>query len=254
MWETFLLPLIGFVAIGSGIYSVWAHFFAAVTIYEHETALMYTKGKFDKNLPNGKYRYNKTTTEIFREDNRLRTMIVPGQEVLTQDHINIKVSFVMSWNLEDFQKARAVSHDFYSDLYSQLQMVIRKSLETYTLDEVLEKKHEAADKVLELMQPLAGDLGCSIKSVGVRDVMLPAALKRAYSGVIEAKKEAEREMEKVRGEQAVLRKLANLSQMVTDNPGLLELRTLQAFSGSDNVSVVLGDATLGMPTAKKKKA
>ncbi|QKK06238.1 MAG: slipin family protein [Pseudomonadota bacterium] len=252
MWESVLFPLILSLALFWGISLVWKYFFSSVTVYEYETVLMYKKGQFAGKLKTGKHRYNKFHTEIFREDNRLRTMITAGQEILTQDHINVKVSFVMSWQLEDFQKAREISRDFYGDLYTQLQMAIRQSLEDFTLDDLLEKKHDASEKVLTLVRPFAEDLGCSVKTVGVRDIMLPAALKRAYSGVIEAKKDAAREMEKARGEQAVLRKLANLSQMVSSNPGLLELRTLQAFSNSDNVSVILGENALTVPVQKKK--
>lgn len=91
-----------------------------------------------------------------------------------------------------------------------------------------------------------------VEKAMIRDVILPAALKKAYSGAVEARKHAEREMEIARGEQAVLRKLANLTKMLADNPGLLQLRTLQAFSNSEHVNVTLGDGLFAPVTRDKQ--
>jgi hypothetical protein len=79
-----------------------------------------------------------------------------------------------------------------------------------------------------------------VEAVALRDVMLPAPLKRAYAAEVEARKEAAGALEKARGEQAVLRKLANLAKMVEESPGLMDLRALQAFADSPHVHVALG--------------
>lgn len=256
MWEFIIIIVVVLLAIGAighMIHVIFDRLIGVITIYDHQTGLRYNQGKFDKKLEAGKYYYFKPDSEIVVEDTRLRSLTAPGQEILTKDNVNIKISMVMSWSVTDFLKSRNASQYYYTDLYDAFQMAIRQSVEEYELDELLANRNIAVEKIMEVLKPLAKDLGVEVKSVGVRDIMLPAALKRAYSGALEARKDAEREIEKARGEQAVLRKLSNLAKMVEDNPGLMQLRTLQAFSESENVSVFLGDGfSMDKATGTKK--
>ena len=241
MYETIIVPLCMLAVVCWSFYFLCNYLFGTIIIYDHETGLLYNKGRFRKKLESGKHFYFKPNTLCFREDNRLRTTTAAGQEILTKDNINIKISLVMTWSLQDFLKARNMSQDYFGDLYTQFQMAIRQAVEGYELDALLEKRDAATNKTLEIIRPYAAELGIEVKSVGVRDIILPATLKKAYSGALEARKDSEREIEKARGEQAVLRKLANLAKMIPENPGLLQLRTLQAFSKSENITVFLGD-------------
>jgi len=222
-------------------YAIWRRSFETITIYDYEAALLYKKGCFQKKLEPGQHSYYVSNTEIYKEDTRLSTMIAAGQEVLTKDNINIKISISMTWFLQDYLKAYKTSQNHHSDLYSQFQMVIRQAIEDQELDSILENRNIVAEKTMELLRPFATEIGIEIKTIALRDIMLPAVLKKAYSGALEARKDIEREIERARGEQAIFRKLANLSKMLSDNPSLLQLRTLQAFSESQNVSVFLGD-------------
>lgn len=67
--------------------------------------------------------------------------------------------------------------------------------------------------------------------------MLPANLKKAFAGILEAKKEAQKQLEKARGEQAVLRNLANSSAMFDGNPMLLQARIIQSLSNGNNTVI-----------------
>jgi hypothetical protein len=89
-----------------------------------------------------------------------------------------------------------------------------------------------------------------VSGLAVRDVMLPANLKKAYSGALEAQKEAQKNLEKARGEQAVLRSLANSSKLYEEHPSLLQARVIQALANGNN-SIVFG-ADDKMSIAKKK--
>ena len=63
-------------------------------------------------------------------------------------------------------------------------------------------------------------------------MMVPGELKRLLAGVVAARKEGEVSLERVRGETAALRSLANAGRLVEDNPGVLQLRMLQQLGGS----------------------
>ena len=72
-----------------------------------------------------------------------------------------------------------------------------------------------------------GEIGIELLSVDVRDVMVPAELKRAYAAVVAARQEGAVSLERARGETAALRSLANAGRLLDDHPGLLSLRLVQ---------------------------
>ena len=74
----------------------------------------------------------------------------------------------------------------------------------------------------------------------VRDVMVPSELKRAYAGIVAARREGEAALERARGEQAALRALANAGRLLEENPGLLQLRVLQQLGASSGNTIMLG--------------
>ena len=63
--------------------------------------------------------------------------------------------------------------------------------------------------------------------------MVPGELKRAFAGIVAARREGEAALERARGETAALRSLANAGRLIEDNPGLLQLRILQQLGGVD---------------------
>ena len=70
--------------------------------------------------------------------------------------------------------------------------------------------------------------------------MVPSELKRAFAGIVAARREGEAALERARGETAALRSLANAGRMIEDNPGLLQLRILQQLGGSSGNTIMLG--------------
>src|SRR4051812_50217013 len=76
--------------------------------------------------------------------------------------------------------------------------------------------------------------------VDVRDIMVPTELKRAFAGIVAARREGEAALERARGETAALRSLANAGRLVEDNPGLLQLRILQQLGASSGNTIMLG--------------
>jgi hypothetical protein len=76
--------------------------------------------------------------------------------------------------------------------------------------------------------------------VDVRDVMVPSELKRAYAGIVAARREGEAALERARGEQAALRALANAGRLLEASPGLLQLRVIQQVGASSGNTIMLG--------------
>lgn len=175
-----------------------------VTVFEYEKALKYNKGKYIKILEPGKYFIFSPNVSVVKVDVRPKFISIPGQEVMSSDGISIKVSIAAEYEINAPYLALNKVEDIISSREEINKLLMEKSYE----------------KSLEL--------GLNLKSVGVKDIMLPGELKKIFSQVIQARKESLALLEKARGETATLRNLANASKLIADNPALMKLKLLQS--------------------------
>jgi regulator of protease activity HflC (stomatin/prohibitin superfamily) len=77
----------------------YARFVATVTVYEYERGLRFHRGRFDRVLGPGLYRYLPRSTRIQKIDVRPTQVAVPGQEVLSADGVAVKASVAATYQL-----------------------------------------------------------------------------------------------------------------------------------------------------------
>jgi len=242
-----LLSLLLIVGLALYFYSL----LGKTTVFEFQRGLLFTRGKFVKMLAAGRYRYLRSISQIVVLDVRRKYFTIPGQEVLTKDNVNIKISLTGFYEITDVYKAYTKSESYQSELYDMAQIALRNLVAGYEIDALLEAREKIGELLLSQIGGKLDALGLKVEIIGIRDIMLPGALKSAYAGAVEAKKDALKQLEKARGEQAVLRSLANSAKMLEENPGLLSLRMLQAISNSSGNTVVFGSG--GEPVLAAKK-
>ncbi len=184
--------------------------------------------------------YFKPNSSIEIIDMRKSLVTLSGQEILTKDNVNIKVTQVTFYNVADPEKTR-LSEDYFGEFYNLCQIVLRQVIGSISLEEFLDAKNAAEQQMLQIISEPAADLGLSVSRLAIKDIILPGNLRKAFSGILEAQKDAQRQLEKARGEQAVLRKLANSSGMYESNPALLQARLIQALSSGNNSIVFTSD-------------
>ncbi len=223
------------------------------TVYSWQTALRFTDGAFDGLLAPGRYRHLKRRTTLRIVDTRKQLVTIPGQEILTRDNINIRITLVAGFSIDDPVKALTEVANYHTDFYMRAQLVLRARISDLTLDDVLVARAAFDEILLADAQPEAEALGLSLHSLAIKDIMLPGNLKRAYAGVLEAKKEAERLLENARGETAVLRSLANSSKAYAGNPTLLQARIIQSLGSGGNSIVFAADPAQPVTVRPKGK-
>jgi len=72
-------------------------------------------------------------------------------------------------------------------------------------------------------------MGLCIRSIGLRDIILPGDMKTLLNQVIGAQKEAEANLIRRREETASVRSQANTAKLLADNPQLARLRELEVL-------------------------
>jgi regulator of protease activity HflC (stomatin/prohibitin superfamily) len=137
-------------------------------------------------------------------------------------------------------------------LYADVQLALRQVVSTLSAEDFLSKKSGFAPELQHLLDERFQSVGLKLERADVRDVMLPADLKRAYTDALKSKQESHAALERARSETAALRTLANAAKLMRDNPELLSLRYLQTLA---EVGAGVGNTlVLGLADADKLQA
>jgi len=212
---------------------------AIVTVHDYQRGLRYRRGRFSGLVDPGIHFVLRPFSEVFILDGRPTFLTLEGQEILTADVVPIKVSLAARYVVGDPVAAVTGEQSYAMALRLELQLGLREALAGRTADQLLADRAAIGPAVLERTASRLARIGIELLSVEVRDLMVSGELKRAFAGVVTARKEGEAALERARGETASLRNLANAGRMVEDNPGLLQLRMLQQLGASPGSSVVL---------------
>jgi regulator of protease activity HflC (stomatin/prohibitin superfamily) len=165
--------------------------------------------------------------ELF--DRRVQAMEVSGQEILTRDKVSLRVNLTALWQVLDVVKARGALTDFVDYVYKELQFALRESVGARTLDELLGDKGVLDREIGEVLRTKIEEHGLAVRSVGVKDVILPGEMKTILNQVVEAEKIAQANLIKRREETAATRSLLNTARLMDENPTLLRLKELETL-------------------------
>jgi regulator of protease activity HflC (stomatin/prohibitin superfamily) len=212
---------------------------SVVTVRDYQRGVRFSRGRLTGLVSSGSHLIVRPFTEIDVVDARPTTLLVEGQEVMTADGVAIKVTLAARYVVGDPVAATTGDADFRRAIYLMLQLAIRDAVAVRTLDEALAGRREVGQVVHEACASDLATLGIELLTVAVRDLMVPGDLKRAFAGVVGARKEGEAALERVRTETAALRNLANAGRLVEGSPGLLQLRILQQLGASTGNTVML---------------
>ena len=211
-----------------------------VTVHDYERGLRYSRGRFRGLVAAGTHVGLRGMTEVRVLDARPTFLVVEGQEVMTAEGVPVRVSIAARYVVADPVAAATADADFRRSTYLLLQLGLRDALVTMTLDDALARRRELGPAVSDRCASDLATLGVELLAVVVRDLMVPGELKRAFAGVITARKDGEAALERTRTETAVLRSLANAGRLVEEHPGLIQLRALQQIAGSTGNTLLVG--------------
>ena len=242
-WEIILIIVAATIAFWIAV-ALWSHFRRAFIVPEGYAGLLYRKGKFVELLAPGRHvRWGRFWT-IEAADTRKAFLPVAAQEILTADNVSVKVTLMVAYQVTDPMKAAHATQRWHDDVYNAAQVALRAVIGGIASDALLAQRLNIAAQLLERVQPQTAAVGVTVYAVEVKDVMLPADLKRAFADVLKAKQEGQAALERARGESAALRNLANAARVLEGNPALMNLRVLQSLSAAQNAGSTL---VLGVP-------
>lgn len=213
-----------------------------IVVQEWERVLLYRDGRCEELLGPGRHRRGRRRRAV-RVVVRPRLIVVPGQEVLTADGLSVKVSLTATLHVGDARRWVEAAETPDGFVYTALQIALREQVTGRALAELLADQGALAEAMRAPVAAAADAVGLVVDGVAVRDVMLPAELRRAAAEVAVARAQGQAALERARGEVAATRALANAARMLAEHPGLLQLRTLHAVEAGGATVVLTTGAT-----------
>jgi regulator of protease activity HflC (stomatin/prohibitin superfamily) len=215
---------------------------STVEVPDTAVGLLIVDGELREVLKPGLSAYWKyqRSLRVEQVDLRLQTLEVAGQEILTRDKVSLRLNLTALWQTVDAVKARATVSNLADYIYKELQLALRQAVGMRTLDELLADKGALDREVAAYADKLAVS-GLAVRSVGVKDVILPGEMKTILNQVVEAEKVAQANLIRRREETAATRSLLNTARLMEENPTLLRLKELETL---EKVTEKVGSLTV----------
>ena len=225
---------------------------------EGHVGLLYVDGELTRSLAPGFHAFfaveRGVSVELF--DTRVQTLEVSGQEILTKDKVSLRINLTATYQLTDVEKAIRETKDPLDHLYKEVQFGLRGAVGTRTLDALLEDKAAIDTSVADHLEEHFEAIGITVKSVGVKDIILPGDMKELLGKVVEAEKAAQANVIRRREETNATRSLLNTAKVMEKNAVALrlkELETLEKMTDKIGTISVFGglDSVTDMISMKK---
>ncbi|GAU05183.1 SPFH domain-containing protein/band 7 family protein [Burkholderia stabilis] len=197
----------------------------------YHVGMLKIDGKIERLLDAGVSAFWRFNRDVAVElvDLRVQALEVGGQEILTRDKVALRLNLSATWCYADVLHAFGQLQKPVEHLYRELQFALRAAVGTRSLDELLEDKQSIDDVVIAQVRTRLENSGVDVRSVGVKDIVLPGDMKTILAQVVEAEKAAQANVIRRREETAATRSLLNTAKVMEENPTALRLKELETL-------------------------
>jgi regulator of protease activity HflC (stomatin/prohibitin superfamily) len=185
--------------------------------------------------------------KVSHVDLKEQILDVSGQDIMTNDKVTLRLNALVTYRVVDPVRAVTEVDGAAQALYRSVQLALREAVGAKDLDALLSNKEWLAGELADRIRPRAAELGMTVVSAGIRDIILPGDMRELMNKVTEAKKAAEASLVTRREETAAMRMQANTAKILESSPTLMklkELEVLEKVAGKANLTVVLGESGL----------
>lgn len=195
----------------------------------YQKGLLFFDGTFQGVITPGAHYFWKGPVQVAVTlvDMRQLQIDMTGQEILTVDRVSVRINFVCQYRITDPEKAVLQIKSYEEQLYIALQLILREYVGTLSLDDLLQKKEEISQFVLERLKSKASGFGVEFTHAGVKDIVLPGDFKEIMNLVLIAERKAQANLITRREEIASTRSLLNTARLMDENPTLYRLKELE---------------------------
>jgi regulator of protease activity HflC (stomatin/prohibitin superfamily) len=179
--------------------------------------------------------------ELIRIDQRIITMDIPPQDIITRDNVSIKVNAVLYFRVVDPAQAVLTVENYLYATSQIAQTTLRSVCGEADLDDLLSKRDQINHRVQEILDRQTDPWGIKVTSVEVKDIDLPQEMRRAMAKQAEAERERRAKIIQAEGEFQAAEKLTAAAGIMAKEGISLQLRYLETLKqiSSENNSTIL---------------
>jgi regulator of protease activity HflC (stomatin/prohibitin superfamily) len=162
----------------------------------------------------------------------LQTQAVPvaSQQVITKDNVTVAVDAVAYFRVKDPVASVLKIQNWFNAAQLVAQTSLRSIIGRHELDQLLGERDRINSELKTALDEQTEAWGVQVDLVEVRDVGLPEQMQRAMARQAEAERERRAKVIAADGEFQASEKLAQAAQAMSENPGAMQLRTLQTMA------------------------
>lgn len=157
-------------------------------------------------------------------DQRVRVTDFHAETTLTRDTVPVNVDAVVYWMVWDVQKAALEVQDYIQAVGFVAQTGLRDTIGKHELADLLQHREKIGTALQQTLDEQTNPWGITCQSVGIKDIVIPAALEDAMSKQAQAERERQARIILGTAETEIAEKFAAASEYYRDNPVALQLR------------------------------
>jgi regulator of protease activity HflC (stomatin/prohibitin superfamily) len=159
-------------------------------------------------------------------DMRIQTTGITAEQALTRDMVSVGVDAIVFWQVEDAQWAAIRIANYVEAIERVAQTSLREMIGATELGALLSDRQAADEKLRADIASKTQTWGVAVRSVEIRDVVIPAALQDAMSRQAQAEREKHARVTLASAEQEIARQILEAAQLYETNPVALQLRQM----------------------------
>ena len=228
------------IAVGALALIVVAYFSLNV-LREYERGVVFRMGRAQPLRGPGLTALIPFVDRMIRVDQRVVTLTIPPQEVITRDNVPARVNAVVMFQVTDPVKA-ILGVENYAVATSQIaQTTLRSLLGRADLDTLLAHREDLNIDLRGIIETQSARWGVEVRVVEIKDVEIPESMQRAMAREAEAERERRAKIINARGELQASDELRQAAETLSRTPASLQLRYLQTLLelGADQNSTVV---------------
>jgi len=157
-------------------------------------------------------------------DQRIRVTDFKAEETLTKDTVPVNVDAIVYWTVWDVEKAALEVQEYERAVSYIAQTALREIIGKHELADLLQNREKIAEAMQLTLDEHTNPWGITCQTVGIKDVIIPAALADAMSKQAQAERERQARVILGTAETEIAEKFAKASEQYKNNPVALHLR------------------------------
>jgi len=198
-------------------------------VNQWQVGLRFTLGKYTGRMEPGISIVLPVLQQMVLIDTRIRNRDLPAQMVITRDNVTAMIDAVVYYKVVDPEKATLNVENYETAVRDRAKVVLRDIAGETTLDDLLQHRDEVAAKVRLAVEQFVAQWGLHVELIALQDIQLPQMMQEVIAKKAIAERERQFVIIKSQADVESAKNFAEAARILTESPGAMELRRLEAL-------------------------